>query len=100
MDCITKRVDEVLRVTMRGKCTFSDYTHFKEVVDQFELHPVKQVDVELSGLEYVDSSGLGMLLMLNEKTAGRATVRLISPQGQVKKMLEVARLGNVFTIVA
>jgi anti-anti-sigma factor len=100
MDCVTKRVDDVLHVDMRGKCTFSDYTHFKEMVDIVEKFPIKQIDVELAHLEYVDSSGLGMLLMLNEKTGGRAVIRLISPQGQVKKMLDIARLGNVFSIVA
>jgi HptB-dependent secretion and biofilm anti anti-sigma factor len=99
MDCISKRVDDVLRVTMRGKCTFSDYTHFKEIVDIIETQPVKVVEVDMGQLDYIDSSGLGMLLMLNEKTAGRAVVRLTSPQGQVKKMLDIARLGNIFTIV-
>jgi anti-anti-sigma factor len=100
MDCIVKRVDTALKVTMKGKCTFSDYTHFKTIVEHIETGSLSQVDVDLAQLEYVDSSGLGMLLMLNEKSGGKSEIRLISPQGQVKKMIDVARLGNVFTVIA
>ena len=100
MDCIVKRQDSALKVTMKGKCTFSDYTHFKAIVEQLETHSLSAIDIELAQLEYIDSSGLGMLLMLNEKSCGKTAIRIISPQGQVKKMIDVARLGNVFTIVA
>ncbi len=100
MDCIVKRQDNALKVIMKGKCTFSDYTHFKAIVEQIETQTLSQVDIEIAQLEYIDSSGLGMLLMLNEKSGGKVSIRLISPQGQVKKMIDVARLGNVFSIIS
>lgn len=100
MDCVVKRQDNALKVTMKGKCTFSDYTHFKGIVEQMETLPITQIDLDLGQLEYIDSSGLGMLLMINEKSGGKVSISLSHAQGQVKKMLDVARLGNVFTIVA
>lgn len=100
MECVSKRTNDVLHVSMSGKCTFSDYVFFKDIIDACEKDAVKRIDINMSGLEYVDSSGLGMLLMLKEKIASKAAIQIISPQGQVKKMIDVAKLGNIFTVVA
>lgn len=55
--------------------------------------------VDLSGLEFVDSAGLGMLLILkDELSKNSATLILKAPAGQVEKMLQVSHFDRMFEI--
>jgi anti-anti-sigma factor len=57
------------------------------------------VDVDLGEVAYLDSSALGMLLMLRDKakSAGRE-VRLVNARGSVRQVLEIANFGKLFAI--
>lgn len=98
MECSINTVGTILNVTMSGKCTFSDYDYFQQVLDAAASSGLKEVKIFLGGLEFIDSSGLGMLLMLRERSV--SDVSLIAPQGQVERMLHVAKLTEVFNVVA
>lgn len=98
MECSINTVANILNVTMSGKCTFSDYAYFQQVLDAASSSELQEVKIFLSDLDFIDSSGLGMLLMLRERSI--SDVSLISPKGQVERMLHVAKLTDVFNVVA
>jgi anti-anti-sigma factor len=51
-------------------------------------------------VDYIDSSALGMLLMLREKANGaRKKLALASPRGVVKQALDIAHFEKLFPIV-
>ena len=53
----------------------------------------------INGLEFVDSSGLGMILVAREEvTQLDKKLSLRGAQGQVKRVLTVAQLGKVINI--
>lgn len=57
--------------------------------------------IDLSGLQYVDSSGLGVLIALNKlslRSGGSVTLKGL--QGTVDELFEVTRLKKVFKIEA
>jgi anti-anti-sigma factor len=57
----------------------------------------RAIDVDLSGVDYLDSSALGMLLLLKEKAdAARARVTLVGGGGTVRQILEVANFDKLF----
>jgi anti-anti-sigma factor len=61
---------------------------------------VSQIQVDLGGVDYLDSSALGMLLMLRDKAKGAGKeVSLANARGSVKQVIEIANFGKLFTIV-
>ena len=55
--------------------------------------------VDLAGTDYLDSSALGMLLLLREHAGGEgAAIQIINASPDVKKILDVANFGKLFDI--
>jgi len=53
----------------------------------------------MSKLDYLDSSALGMLMLLNERAkAVSKSIALVCPSDVVKQVLEVANFNRLFTI--
>lgn len=60
----------------------------------------KYLDLDLSGLTFLDSSGLGALISLHKTMRSRnGTLRLIKPAPSVQQVLELTRLHRVFEII-
>lgn len=59
------------------------------------------VDIDLSKVEYADSTALGLLIGLRNRLRerGGGDVRLIAPSLRMRKLLNYAGLEQTFTIV-
>ena len=61
--------------------------------------PAERNDEIAEEVDYLDSSGLGMLLMLREKAqAANKTVSLRNCRGAVRQVLDIANFAKLFTI--
>lgn len=77
-----------------------DYTCHKAFKEAFGGGVVTCYEVDLSETLYLDSSALGMLLLLRDHAGGeKATVRLLSPNRTVLEVLNMANFGLLFNIV-
>lgn len=87
-------------IKLQGRFDFNAHREFREVVDKAMEGSVREVLVDLSGVDYLDSSALGMLLMLRDKakTAARE-VALTNCSGAVKQVLDIANFSKLFRIV-
>ena len=82
-----------------GEMTISDRGEFDGLPARIFRSGSRDVVVDMTGLEYLDSAGLGMLLMLHKKaTEQGARVTIRNPGGEVKEVLELARFGILFAI--
>ena len=60
---------------------------------------VQEICVEMSKVDYLDSSAMGMLLLLNERAKeARKSVTLFTTSGVVSQVLEVANFSKIFNI--
>ncbi|KAF0112708.1 MAG: hypothetical protein FD149_2372 [Rhodospirillaceae bacterium] len=86
-------------IQLKGRFTFSDHENFRNVVQLMENGGTKRFIFDLSGLEFVDSTGLGMFLIARE-AAERHKLQLVlrGAQGQVKRMLDLGRFDSLFMI--
>lgn len=86
-------------VRMRGRLTFNDHAKLRGLIREMLALPENRLVLELSTLDFVDSAGIGMLLIAREEldNAGKTLV-LRSAQGQVKRVLTVAQLGKIVAI--
>ena len=58
------------------------------------------LDIDMSQLTFLDSSGLGTLISLHKTLRSRnGSVRLLKPAPNVQQILELTRLHRVFEIV-
>lgn len=61
---------------------------------------MSEILVDLGKVAYLDSSALGMLLMLRDKArAHNRPVALANCTGSVKQVLDIANFGKLFAIV-
>ena len=99
---ITMRADgKQAVVRLSGRFEFSAHREFREVMDTaLQNKDLETVTVDLADVDYIDSSALGMLLMLREK-ANQATtgLALANPRGIVKQALDIAHFERLFSIV-
>jgi len=87
-------------IVMKGRFDFQVHKEFKEAYSRlFENAAVRKIEIEMSRLEYLDSSALGMLMLLNERAkAVNKTISLANPSGVVDQVLEVANFNRLFNI--
>lgn len=88
-------------VSISGEFTFTDHVAFKAIASRLFERQGKPIVIDLAELEFIDSAGLGMLLIVRDE-ADKAARRLIlrGPCGQVKRMFEVTKFDTLFTVEA
>ena len=88
---------EVLILHCTGRLVYGDETAaFRDRVKQMLLG-TNQIVVNLSGIEYVDSAGLGTLVGLLASTRNRhGEIKLVRPTKRVTDLLRQTRLNTVF----
>lgn len=88
-------------VRLSGRFDFNAHRDFRAayepLIDSVEAHSIV---IDLSGVDYLDSSALGMLLILRDKAANvKKTLSLANAQSSVKQVLNIANFGKLFKIV-
>lgn len=88
----------VIRLT--GRFDFSGHREFRHCYEAALGEPsVRRIDVDLQAVDYLDSSALGMLLLLKEQADARALpVTLLNCGGPVREILDVANFNVMFPI--
>ncbi len=86
--------DQVL-IALSKSFTFRDYRQFRASYDTKSTR--SRFIVDLRETEYVDSSGLGMLLILKDYAAGGSVeIRNVGPA--VMRILSMAHFDRLFTM--
>ena len=90
----------VATLFMSGRFDFSAHRSFKEAYDP--LLPQKSItslEINLANVVYMDSSALGMLLLLHERAQAEGkVVVLCKANSTVMQILDIANFGKLFTI--
>jgi anti-sigma B factor antagonist len=60
----------------------------------------RQIAVDLSGVDFLDSSGLGALVSILKALGGRGAIVVCGVRGSVEALFKLTRMDKVFTLVA
>lgn len=92
--------DELATITLAGKFGYPLHSLFREIYEvAIATEGVKYLDIDFGQVTSIDSSSLGILLLVNEwATASNVTLRLVNPQGKVKQDFVVANFDKLFSI--
>lgn len=99
MDYTIDTKDTETEVRVAGRLTFNDHAKLRALIKEMLGTKAKKQTLEMSSLEFVDSAGIGMLLIAREELAAQdKQLVLRRAEGQVKRVLTVAQLGKLITI--
>ncbi|MBW8309356.1 MAG: STAS domain-containing protein [Candidatus Paracaedibacteraceae bacterium] len=99
MNYTCKTVGDAVIIDIKGRLTFADYSQFRELTELFTENKSRECQLNLNDLEFIDSAGLGMLLIARDKMRmqeGEVTLR--GAHGQVKKMLDLGHFSSLFRV--
>lgn len=86
-------------IGLQGRFDFNAHREFREAVDQAIKETAAEIQVDLASVDYLDSSALGMLLMLRDKAKGAGKeVALVNAAGSVKQVIDIANFGKLFAL--
>ncbi|MFF7966956.1 STAS domain-containing protein [Streptomyces sp. NPDC007903] len=82
-----------------GDLDYAQATALREQVESLALSPGQNLTIDLSGLEYCDSTGLTVLLAARQRaqTAG-ADMALAAVPADTLRILTITGLDQIFTI--
>lgn len=85
---------------LSGQFDFGSHREFREACNScLKAEGTNEIEVDLAGVDYIDSSALGMLLLLKEKAGVEdKKLYLINVRGNVQRTLEVANFDKFFSI--
>ncbi len=94
LDASTK----TLTINISGRFDFGIHQDFRKATEQAESG-VSTIIVDMGRVDYLDSSALGMLLVLRDKVGeSKSAVRLKGAKPDVKKILAIANFDKLFTV--
>jgi anti-sigma B factor antagonist len=92
----------ILFLTLTGDLIGSpDTQQLLDSVNEYLGEAITNCAVDLSGIRYINSTGIGVLVSLLTKFRSRGgEMVLINPADHPKKMLSLTKLNNIFTVSA
>jgi len=90
--------DETLVINIIGRFDFSSHNDFRKAYEQRDPLP-DNILINMKQATYVDSSALGMLLILRDFAGGEtANIEIASCNDDVRNIFEMANFDDLFTI--
>jgi anti-anti-sigma factor len=88
----------IAKIVLNGRFDFGSHRDFKTSYEApLGASDVRELEIDMAGVEYLDSSALGMLLILKERAgATNKRVAITNCRGAVKQVLDIANFGKLF----
>jgi anti-anti-sigma factor len=92
--------DKTSTLGLEGRFDFHSHRDFRAAYEPSLANAdVHEIVLDFNQVDYLDSSALGMLLLLREKAeAAGKKVKLAHLSGSVQQVIEIANFGKLFTI--
>ncbi len=89
---------KVLTISVTGRFDITSYKDFSEACKD-KTDSISKWVIDMTEVEYIDSSALGMLLMLRERSGGdSAAIDIVNCSTAVQKILETANFNRLFNM--
>lgn len=99
MEFEARTTPEEVEIRLKGRFEFTDHERLRDLLAVMEAAPAQQVALNLADLSFIDSAGLGMLLIIQEEAETRKlrlAVRKV--HGEVRRSIELARIDAIMSI--
>jgi len=84
-------------VTLNGDLDYGECATFRMTIDRILKHGPSTTIIDLSGVDYLDSSGLGLLLSLSKEYGAHGGRLVLVTNESVDNILDLTRLSSIFS---
>lgn len=93
-----KEAEGRLTIEPQGRFDFNVYRDFREAYEGHLRHNL-DIIIDFAKTDYIDSSALGMLLVLREQAGGdHARINIVGCNREIRKILAIANFEALFEI--
>ena len=90
--------DGNLVIKVSGRFDFSEHEAFRKTYESQAIEP-SQFTVDLSDTTYLDSSALGMLLLLRDHAGStESEIKIVNCNDDVRKLFSISNFDQLFSI--
>ncbi|WP_327440033.1 STAS domain-containing protein [Pseudomonas donghuensis] len=98
VESVVSQDGKKLTIKVRGRFDFGKHQEFRNAYEHEPARP-DSVVVDLKEATYLDSSALGMLLLLRDHAGGdESDVRVVNASSDVRKILAISNFDKLFDI--
>lgn len=90
--------DQELLVAVRGEIDMASAPQLRELLDTAIDAGITRVTLDCRGLQFLDSSGIGVLVAARKRLGEGGELVLDSPPAHVRKVLEITGVGDHLTV--
>ena len=92
--------DHLARITMTGRFDFEVHRDFKNAyMTLLDKPAVREIEIEMSKVNYLDSAAMGMLMLLHERAKdAHKPVALLNASKEASQVMEVANFSKILTL--
>lgn len=86
-------------VNLGGELDVSTSDKLKEHLHKLADQELLDMKINLEGLEYIDSTGLGVMIgVLKKLKVGNKEIYIINPRSNVRKIFNITGLDKIFKV--
>ena len=94
----TNQAGKELTINISGRFDFSSHQEFRQIYENAPSD-INEFIIDMNDATYLDSSALGMLLLLRDHAGGdNADIKIMHCNEDVKKILTISNFGQLFNI--
>jgi anti-anti-sigma factor len=88
-----------ITIHVSGQFNFSVYKEFREAYQRSAQPAYTAYIIDMAGADYMDSSALGMLLLLRERAGGeRSEIAITHCNPEIRKIFKISNFDRLFKI--
>lgn len=93
-------MSEQASIRLPERFDFGYHKQFNNAYEPFlEDRTLRELDLDFSQVQYLDSSALGMLVLLAKKFSGKGVcLNIVGARGTALDIIQMANLSKLFTI--
>ncbi|CAK0750185.1 HptB-dependent secretion and biofilm anti anti-sigma factor [uncultured Gammaproteobacteria bacterium] len=99
MEFQTRTSGDEVEARLTGRLEFTDHDRLRDIVALLDGTRARRFVVDVAGLDFIDSAGLGMILILQEE-AEQKNIKMVvrGPRNDVKRSIDLAKIGEIVSI--
>src|SRR3954449_4690635 len=103
LDIVEKQMaPDITLVELSGRLALGrESQRIENLIDDLAKKGTKRVIFDLSGVEYIDSAGIGMIALASGKLKeSGGTLALVAPEGRVLQLLNLTQMSTIVRVCA
>lgn len=101
MDFTVTTQNKEKHFALSGQFTFADNVKFRQITEALKEGGINAVVMDFSSVTFIDSAGLGMLLLFRDECQHhKIPVSIHTATGQVEKIFAISKFDQLFSAPA